>query len=435
MKSNAIVDRIELFIEQLSWAEYDLPARKFVRELIAGMMIARSTVVTDIVRALTSGNRGFKAGYKRICRRLGEVDLSTVKVQQQARAYREIQKDTIIAIDIGDVTKPFAKDLECIAMVADGSDDHKIKPGYWLVGAVAINPWTQEKTPQPLELKMYSSASSDFQSENAIIKQLITKISKETGSKGIHTIDRGGDRRIILEHLFGLNQKFIVRLKNRHLTQENGELLRVGKHRQLQRRDLPLSAKIQRESDIHDRKRSAMSMRYGYEKVKITSLTKTVQHECYLVTAWNENSRRPIELLTSMPVESPDDALKAILGYLARWSVEETYRFLKVGSGLEMMRCFSFFKLQNLTSAVFITASLVARMTRNSSWRRVFSRAATRFKKSPDTLYNWLYRAADACANLLRQFLSSLLAANRPTFHTRKSGPYQPSLFGPEADL
>ena len=99
------------------------------------------------------------------------------------------------------------------------------------------------------------------------------------------------------------------------------------------------------------------------------------------------------------------------------------------------MRCFSFGKLQNLTRAVFLVASIIARMSAFSSWRSLFSRVALRLKRSPNKLYNWLYRAADACAELVKKHLNQLLAANRPVFHKRRSGPFQPFLFGVEVEL
>ncbi|MCX6127178.1 MAG: hypothetical protein NTV34_20845 [Proteobacteria bacterium] len=90
----------------------------------------------------------------------------------------EIQHDTVITVDLGDITKPHAKTLECLGRVADGSDGHKIKPGYWTLGAVAVNPKFEEKTPQPLELKVYSASSEGFYSENtmAIFSQALHQL-------------------------------------------------------------------------------------------------------------------------------------------------------------------------------------------------------------------------------------------------------------------
>jgi hypothetical protein len=435
MKSEAIVGRINDFVNCLPENSYDRPAQKFIREFIAGMMISQSTVLTNIARALSTTNADFKPNYKRLNRRLDEVDLTAAYEQQKGRAFAEIGSDTVIAIDLGEITKPYAKKLECLAKVADGSDEHRVKPGYGLLGAVAVNPKRLDKTPEPLELQIYSSESCDFVSENALLKEFISDVHSRAKGRGIHVIDRGGDRGILLKHYFELNQKFVIRLKDRYLINEGGETIPVGKRRQIHRDNLKFSSVIRRESDIHDRKRSAMNIRYDFEKVTVAGLKK-VDHECYLVTTWSVDSKRPIELLTSIPVTTADQALEVIINYLSRWSVEETYRFYKAGAGLEEMRLFSFDKLKNLIRASFLTASIVARMARYTSWQRLFSRVALRLKKAPSDLYNWLYRGADACSDLLKKHLNLLLAANDTIFHQRKSdGFFQRSLFPAEIDL
>jgi len=48
MKLSVIVDRIELFLNQRSPKVYDRPALKFIREFLAGIMVAQSTVLADV---------------------------------------------------------------------------------------------------------------------------------------------------------------------------------------------------------------------------------------------------------------------------------------------------------------------------------------------------------------------------------------------------
>lgn len=95
-------------------------------------------------------------------------------------------------------------------------------------------------------------------SENSLLKDFISDVHFRAKGKGIHVIDRGGDRGILLKHYFELNQKFVIRLKDRYLINEGGEVLPVGKRRQLHRDNLKFAAVLQHESDIHDRRRSEM---------------------------------------------------------------------------------------------------------------------------------------------------------------------------------
>lgn len=48
MKSDAIVEKIDDFVTCLDHSFYDLPARKFVREFLSAMLVARSTLISDI---------------------------------------------------------------------------------------------------------------------------------------------------------------------------------------------------------------------------------------------------------------------------------------------------------------------------------------------------------------------------------------------------
>lgn len=432
MKSEYTVERVNKFVNLLPRKSFDRPAKKFVRELLVGIVIAQSLVVTSIARALAVSNKDFRSIYKRILRRLGEVDLAPAKEQQQERAYREIADQTIIAIDLGDITKPCSKTLECLGFVADGSDKHRVKPGYGLLGAVAINPKTQDKTPEPLELQMYSPGSEEWISENHLLKTFIDDVYMKSGGKGTHVIDRGGDRGIILKHYFELTAPFIIRMNNRHLTDIDRQVIIKTKDRQIHRDSLPFESMICREANEGNQKRATMHIRYDFAKVTVTNLEKKVPHECWLVTAWALGHRHPIQLLTNKSVLSWQDALEIIVGYLSRWSVEETYRFMKTGMGLEELRCFSFAKLKNLVHAIFLAASLIARMSRFSSWQTVFKRVALRLKKAPDVLYNWFYRAADACSILFKKHLTLLLAENQPVLHRRKPRLVQGTLFDDE---
>ncbi len=434
LKSNAIVERVNDFVTCLDKKFYDLPAQKFVREFLVGMMISRSTLISEICRSMTSNRKSFAAMYQKFWRRLSEVDFSPAKKQQQRRALQEIQNDTIIAIDLGDITKPHAKTLEGLAKVADGSDDHKIKPGYWLLGAVAINPKFEEKTPQPLELKLYSSGSETFISENSVVNEFISDVFQQTKGKGIFTIDRGGDRIRIIQPLVELGGKFIIRLKDRILHDVDNNLSFRLKDHLASIHQLKHKVRIERQSK--NGKRVPMDLRFDYCKVALPDLKKKgIQDNMYLVTAWNEKHKKPMELLTTVPVHSEKEAIDVIIGYLSRWSVEETYRFLKVNSNLEQLQIRSLGKLQNMVDACFIVASITARVARCGSWQAVFGKATRRQKKAPASLYNWLYRAADAIALLLKRFLSEVKNLNKPRSPGARRKPHRDGLLPLEFSL
>ena len=288
---------------------------------------------------------------------------------------------------------------------------------------MAVNPKFEEKTPQPLELKIYSSSAEGFSSENTIINEFIADVFQKTRGKGIFTIDRGGDRIRIIQPLCELKGKFVIRLKDRCLHDvELGRTFRLKEHVET-RFQLPHEVTVERR--CKNGKRVPMELRFGFTKVTIPSLKKQgIKHEMYLVTAWNHKHKRPMELLTTVPVLNVRDSIAIILNYLSRWSVEETYRFLKTNSNLEKLQVRSFGKLENMVAACFLAASITARVARYSSWQKVFESACRRQKKAPGSLFNWMYRAADAISLLLKRHLAELkkLNASRPP-GVRKSHP------------
>ena len=231
-----------------------------------------------------------------------------------------------------------------------------------------------------------------------------------------------------------LGGKFIIRLKDRILHDlDNKSNIRIKDH--LASRN-QLKHQVRLERRCKNGKRVPMDLRFDYCKVALPDLKKKgIKHDMYLVTAWNDGHQKPMELLTTMPVDNETQAINVITGYLSRWSVEETYRFLKVNSNLEKLQLRSLGKLKNMVDACFIAASLTARVARCPSWQSVFEQATRRQKKAPDSLYNWLYRAADAIALLLKRFLFEIKKLNEPRPPARRRKPPRGGLFPVEMSI
>jgi hypothetical protein len=429
MKSKDIVIRIDKFVTALDSSSYSLPDRKFIREFLAGMLASRSPLLTDICRQAAGCKKKFKSTYQRIWRRSNQVDFAPAKLQQQNRALFEIRDHTVIAVDIGDIAKPDSKTLEGLAKVLDGSKSHGIVSGFSLIGAVAIDPTGEDKTPQPLELRLYSSVSGDFISENTEVNELIADIYHRTKGKGVFAIDRGADRIKIIEPLCDLRAKFVIRLRDRILLDAIENTSFRLKNSDGIRDELPHEATLVRRHQ--NGKRVPMQLKFDYKEVKIPSL-KTHPQKLFMVTAWCLGKSRPMQLLTSLSVESPESAMKVVINYMCRWSIEETYRFLKTGNNLEKIQVRSLGKLKNIVNAAFIAASITARMARDYSWQKLFERIAQRQKKAPEILFNWLYLAADVIANVLSRNFKIIRKLNESKTATTRKLTSEDGLFAAE---
>ncbi len=98
--------------------------------------------------------------------------------------------------------------MEYLAPIHDGSTG-QVHPGYWLVDVTGAEVRGSEIV--PLCQKLFSAEAKEFVSENAEILSLIDRIRAHTEKRGIWTMDRGGDRKKLLEALLERHLRFVIR--------------------------------------------------------------------------------------------------------------------------------------------------------------------------------------------------------------------------------
>jgi hypothetical protein len=123
----------------------------------------QSVRVAEIARALNEPIPEIKT-VNRLCRQLGrevlEKRLTRNPVKEGAF---HIGGDTLLLIDTSDVTKKYAKKMEYLARVRDGSEK-KLSNGYWTVRVVGAE--LERVKLIPLYEHLYSQKAPDFESEN-----------------------------------------------------------------------------------------------------------------------------------------------------------------------------------------------------------------------------------------------------------------------------
>jgi len=167
------------------------PTRRLIQEAIYGIQARQSVHLTEIARSLEEKIPLIKTE-NRLSRNLRRpqlrVTLQDALVQQGAK---RIHEDTLLILDLSDLVKPYAKKMEYLSRVRDGSEG-KIADGYWLCQVIGVENEGQEIT--PLYGELYSSSAKDFVSENREILRALRQVSEAVGQRGIWVIDRGGDR-------------------------------------------------------------------------------------------------------------------------------------------------------------------------------------------------------------------------------------------------
>jgi hypothetical protein len=136
----------------------------------------------------------------RLSRNLGRAELRELlgaAVLREGSA--RIGGRTLLVLDISDIAKPYARKMEYLARVRDGSTGD-IADGYWLCQVIAVE-----------NEDNYSQKAPDFQSENQEIKTAFSQVAAACDGRGVWVVDRGGDRGELYAPLLDGGQSFIIR--------------------------------------------------------------------------------------------------------------------------------------------------------------------------------------------------------------------------------
>lgn len=320
------------------------PKKKFISQMLFGIQASRDIKLSNISRALSEDIQLIKTE-NRLSRNAQRDDL-TVHFNQGIikRAAKRVLPDTVIALDLSDIHKPFAKKMDYLADVWNGSEG-KVTKGYWLLEATAADVDSEIIT--PLYLELYSHEANKYESENQKILGAVELVSKATQKRGIFAIDRGADRRILVGEFGKMGIKFVIRISaRRNLENRNKEQEKVVSiARRIRCRD-SYTITIDKEGYKEDIQ-ITLGKRSGL-KLNGTDVSLVV------VRGFGKD---PMLLLTNVAKE-PKEILEI---YLTRWKCEESFRFLKQEYHLEDIRVRSYNSLRNtiaLVHAVFYFLSV-----------------------------------------------------------------------------
>ena len=348
---------------------------RFVTEMVYGIQASKDVKISNIGRALNESIPLIKTE-NRLCRNLAaNPDLADHINKWLCReGGLAVTEETVLAIDIGDIRKRYAKKMEYLANIHDGSTG-EIGAGYWLCQTVAANPRGDRIV--PLHGELYSQNANNFVSENDQILRACLDIARATGKKGIITIDRGGDRRKILIPLLDNELDFVVRQKgDRHILLEDG--------RTMAEIDVANNCKTPYERELVVEKDGHLKVYHLQQGVIPVRLPECPDDQLYMVVIVGFGNK-PIMLLANVKPKSTAgkycDWISDI--YLTRWKIEETYRFMKQGYNLEDVRVRSYAALRNIYALVnavlYFVSVIIGAKSRMGFLYRELCRKAQRF--------------------------------------------------------
>jgi len=325
--------------------EVSRPLEKFAAQMLFGIQASQDVKLSNIARSLKEEIPLIKTE-DRLSRNLKAAELEAELAPQLVRmASRRVETNTVLCLDLSDIRKEYARKMEYLATIRDGSSG-ELHEGYWLCAITGAE--VQGSEILPLYQKLYSTQATDFRGENAEVLSAIDLVRSSTGSRGIWTVDRGGDRKHLLEPLLDRGQRFVIR--------STGKRTVLGKYH-LERSVAEFGARCRlrhraRVVKIQDGQEKTYDLRLGVEPIRLPGRAEML--DLVVVSGFGAE---PILLLTNALKGARDsESLWWIAQiYLTRWKIEETFRFLKQSYNLEDIRVRKYQRLKNLV--VLVTAA------------------------------------------------------------------------------
>lgn len=359
--------------------------KRFIAQAIFGIQASRDIKISNIARSLKEDIRLIKTENRLSRQMMAEELTGQINEILITDSQWRIKEDTVLALDLSDIHKPFAKKMEGLTKVWDGSKG-QVNDGYWLCEVIAAQ--VDKEGLVPLYSELYSHTVEGFESENEQIFKAVRMISTKTNGRGIWTMDRGCDRRVIVDELDRLNQLFVIRSKGeRHFKDRHGRERKVPNLVKSVKYTEHYRVSIDREGYKED-----IEVQLG---TKEELFVDGVEVSLVVIKGYG---REPMLLMTNV-----NKRAKEILEiYLTRWKCEEAFRFLKHEYHLEDVRVRRYKSIRNTVALLhavfyFVSVYLGQRLRMNILLRKIIERAK-RFFEVPVFKH---YAVADGIYRLL----------------------------------
>lgn len=155
---------------------------RFVMEMIYGIQASQSVVLTKIGRTLEE-TISIKKVEGRLSWQLLREGLGE-KIQDNLLRLASplVGKDTLLILDPSDIQKKYARKMQYLGKVRDGSED-EIGNGYWTCNVVSTE--IEGSSVAPFVGRLYFCESPEFVSENRELLAVMDKVATATKKRGI----------------------------------------------------------------------------------------------------------------------------------------------------------------------------------------------------------------------------------------------------------
>lgn len=337
----SVSSNLHSFLKKIA-NKLSVPDKKFLRDSFIGLIRCGQPIVCQMARQLPNQQTKFLSRLDRLEYHLTkDTDFdSKIKTQLPANWQPFIKDDTPIILDLSDIAKPYAKKMDYLATVRDGSSGNLVN-GYWLVELYAS---LSRKNPAPILLEPFSHEEPESPGQNPVVIKAIHKIFELTANRGVLVADRGFDSIIMFEDWLDNKYRFVARLVgNRHLKPVYGGFEQTPIRAEYLAEQTPTPYRFHKLVKRRGKPAFRISQ-IGWTKVRLPGRDEDLT----MVVSRLAGTDKPMMLLTNLAVESIKDARRIMRLYIRRWECEEGIRFLKSQVRLEKIRAFNWFAICRL---------------------------------------------------------------------------------------
>ena len=355
-----------------------VPQVKAVQAILIGLLKDSTTILNHLNRA-TDIRIGKQS--ERYRRHLENIDITHAVEERIFRTLPPVREDTVIAYDLGDIAKPYAKVMEGVHDIFDGSERRGSR-GYELHGVSIHN--------QPVVTEIHDAQRKTL---NQVREEVIDTVTKKVGTQGIWVYDRGNDDKKLFASNVRRKLRFVIRLK---------------KNRKL----------IHHQSGM---KQAVEEFLPGIYDVRVPG-----QRWIYTLVVYKHiEEKAPIRVLVrGVQVRKAKDIIDT---YLLRWDIENLYKQMKEKFGLEQIRLLSLKKVKNLLALIRLATSISNHAFAELVEEETEEQSTATFELSM-TFKAFCHRR---CLTKNRFAFTSFLKEHAPALHPRErtTNPLQRSLF------
>ena len=361
--------------------------------MLFGIQAARDTLVSEIARSLQEDILAKKT-QERLEHHLQADGLGDkIHGSLLCDAASSIHEDTLIIIDPTDVQKPYAEKMPYLAKVWDGSrcrvGDNL---GYTLCMAIACENGCRRIV--PLMLRLWSSVHPEYASENDEVCQVVGQIASATNRRGIFVYDRGGDGDNMFKFYIDHGYDFIVRLAgDRNLLNWGGKT----KDSMVLAEALARQCTLRYEDSVLYKSHNTVhNIRIKYGSMPVRLPVRPEAELRLVVVKWPKGEKPMMPLTTLDAVRTRKALWEVVQGYITRWRVEETIRYIKQSYRLEHMRLLDYQRLKNMAALVvavsYFAAAWLGRKVKLEALANHVAKVSRKMYEAPESFY---YAIAD----------------------------------------